>query len=118
MGDPGPQGEPGPAGEPGPPGPQGPSGFANVVVVTAKGAGGEVADANCPKEAPFGIAGGGAVDGKGGALEISAPITAGELSVDGQQPTGWRVKSATGGYTAYAICTVGEKPVEVPPEKE
>jgi hypothetical protein len=90
-----------------------------VVVVTAKGAGGEVADANCPKEAPLGIAGGGAGDGKGGALEISAPITAGELSVDGQQPTGWRVKSATGGYTAYAICTAaGEKSVEVPPEKE
>jgi len=90
-----------------------------VVVVTAKGAGGEVADANCPKEAPLAISGGGAVDGKGGDLEISAPITAGELSVDGQQPTGWRVKSAAGGYTAYAICTAaGEKPVEVPPEKE
>jgi len=90
-----------------------------VVVVTAKGAGGEVADANCPKEVPLGIAGGGAGDGKGGALEISAPITAGELSVDGQQPTGWRVKSAAGGYTAYAICAAaGEKPIEVPPEKE
>jgi hypothetical protein len=90
-----------------------------VVVVTAKGGGGEIADANCPKGAPLAIAGGGAVDGKGGDLEVSAPITAGELSVDGQQPTGWRVKSAAGGYTAYAICTAaGEKPGEVPPEKE
>lgn len=90
-----------------------------MVVVTAKGASGEVADADCPKEAPLAIAGGGAVDGKGGDLEISAPITSGELSVDGQQPTGWRVKSAAGGYTAYAICTAaGEKSVEVPPEKE
>lgn len=90
-----------------------------MVVVTAKGVSGEVADASCPKEAPLGIAGGGAVDSKGGDLEISAPITAGELSVDGQQPTGWRVKSAAGGYTAYAICTAaGGKSVEGPPEKE
>jgi Collagen triple helix repeat (20 copies) len=114
QGDPGPQGEPGAPGEPGP---QGPSGFAKVVVVTAAGANDEVADANCPKEMPLAIAGGGAVDGKGGDLEISAPITEGELSVDGQQPTGWRVKSA-GGYTAYAICTAtGGKPVEALPEK-
>jgi hypothetical protein len=89
-----------------------------VVVVTAAGANGEVADANCPKEMPLAITGGGAVDGKGGNLEISAPITEGELSVDGQQPTGWRVKSAAGGYTAYAICTAaGGKSVEVLPEK-
>lgn len=74
-------------------------------VVTAHGEAGEFADAICPKESPLAIAGGGATDGKGGALEISAPITKGELSIDGQQPTGWRVKAEGGTYTAYAICT-------------
>jgi hypothetical protein len=90
-----------------------------VVVVTAVGADGEFADARCPKETPLAIAGGGAVDGKGGQLEISAPLTAEELSVDGEQPTGWRVRSAVGSYTAYAICTAstGGKPVEVPEGK-
>lgn len=73
-------------------------------VVTAHGEAGEFADASCPKEAPLAIAGGGAADGKGGALEISAPITKGELSTEGQQPTGWRVKAEGGTYTAYAIC--------------
>ncbi|MET0304675.1 MAG: hypothetical protein ABW196_00415 [Solirubrobacterales bacterium] len=87
-----------------------------MVVVTALGGGGEIADARCPKEAPLAISGGGATDGKGGALEISAPITEGELSADGQQPSGWRVRSAAGSYTAYAICTAaGGKSVE-PPE--
>lgn len=75
------------------------------MVVTASGKGGEPADASCPKEAPLAISGGGAGDGKGGALEVSAPITGHELSVEGQQPTGWRVESAAGVYTAYAICT-------------
>ena len=57
------------------------------------------------------IGGGGATDGKGGELEISAPITDGELSLDGQRPTGWRVKSAAASYSAYAICAAaGEKP--------
>jgi hypothetical protein len=84
-------------------------------VVTALGGSGEVADARCPKEAPLAIGGGGATDGKGGELEVSAPITEGELSVDGQQPTGWRVKSLAGSYTAYAICAAGDaKPVEAP----
>jgi len=36
---------------------------------------------------------------------ISAPTTKGELSSDGQQPTGWRVRSDSGAYTAYALCT-------------
>lgn len=88
-----------------------------MVLVTALGGGGEAADARCPKEAPLAISGGGAADGKGGELEISAPITEGELSVDGQQPTGWRVKSTAASYTAYAICTAAGKSVEVPEEK-
>jgi hypothetical protein len=74
-------------------------------VITAHGGEGELADASCPKEAPLAIGGGGSVDdGKGGALEISAPITKGVLSANGQKPTGWRVKSAAGKYTAYVIC--------------
>lgn len=89
-----------------------------MIVVTALGGGGEAADAHCPKEAPLAIAGGGATDGKGGELEISAPITDGELSVEGQQPTGWRVKSLAGSYTAYAICAgAGAKSVEAPEGK-
>jgi hypothetical protein len=90
-----------------------------VVVVTALGGGGEAADARCPKEAPMAIGGGGATDGKGGGLEISAPITEGELSVDGQKPTGWRVRSPAESYTAYAICagSAGGKPVEAPEGK-
>jgi hypothetical protein len=75
-----------------------------VLVVTATGGAGEFADANCPKEAPTAIGGGGSAD-KGGLLEISAPITAGKLSGDGQKPSGWRVRSEAGSYTAYAICT-------------
>jgi hypothetical protein len=74
-------------------------------VITAHGAEGEPADASCPKEAPLVIGGGGSTDGKGGALEISAPITKGELSTDGQGPTGWRVKATAGKYTAYVLCT-------------
>jgi hypothetical protein len=100
----GPQGEPGPEGERGPEGPPGSGGFSGVVVVTAASEGGEPADANCPKEAPLAISGGGAGDGKGAALEISAPISGHELVHEGEQPTGWRVKAAAGTYTAYAIC--------------
>ena len=74
-------------------------------MVTARGGKGEPADANCPKEAPVAIGGGGSVEDKGGLLEISAPITAGELSGDGQKPTGWQVRSDAARYTAYAICT-------------
>jgi hypothetical protein len=72
--------------------------------VTAASEGGEPADASCPKEAPLAISGGGAGDGKGAALEISAPINGHELVHEGEQPTGWRVKAAAGTYTAYAIC--------------
>ncbi len=116
VGPEGPQGEPGPAGSEGPQGPAGPEGergpegppgaggIGSVLVVTAHGGGGEPVDANCPKEAPTAIGGGGSAE-KGGLLEISAPITEHELSVDGQQPTGWRVRSEAGIYTAYAICT-------------
>ena len=43
-----------------------------MVVVTSHGVGGEFADANCPKQAPLAIGGGGTTDGKGGELEISA----------------------------------------------
>jgi hypothetical protein len=120
QGEPGPQGESGPQGEQGlpgevgPEGPQGPEGPAStssvaaVVVVTAQGADGKPADATCPKRAPAAIGGGGATDGKGGTLEISAPTSEGELSTEGEQPTGWRVVSATGSYTGYAICAVAE----------
>jgi len=87
------------------------------VVVTAAAEGGEPADANCPKEAPLAISGGGAGDGKGAALEISAPLSGHGLVHEGQQPTGWRVKAAAGTYTAYAICAkAGGK--EVPEETE
>jgi hypothetical protein len=75
-----------------------------VVVITAQGEGGEPADAECPKEAPLASGGGGATDGKGAMLEISAPITDGKLTSAGRQPSGWRVQSAAGSYTAYAIC--------------
>ncbi len=75
--------------------------------MTARGADGEPADANCPKELPLAIAGGGSMDEKSGPLEISAPITKGALSSDGQQPTGWRVRSLSGRYTSYAICSGG-----------
>jgi hypothetical protein len=74
-------------------------------VITAHAEGGEVADATCPKEAPLAIGGGSVIDGKGGTLVISAPITGHELSTDGQQPTGWRVQASSGVYSAYAICT-------------
>ena len=75
-----------------------------MLVVTAHGAGDEAADASCPKEAPLAIGGGGSAE-KGGLLEISAPTTKGKLSGDGEKPSGWRVRSETGSYTAYAICT-------------
>jgi hypothetical protein len=76
-----------------------------VLVVTAHGGEGELADAHCPKEAPVAIGGGGSVEDKGGLLEISAPITGSELSGNGEKPTGWRVRSGSARYTAYAICT-------------
>ncbi len=85
------------------------------MVVTAHGAGGEPADAKCPKEAPLAIGGGGSAD-KGGLLEISAPTTKGKLSGDGEKPSGWRVRSESGSYTAYAICA-GAAPAE-PSEAE
>jgi hypothetical protein len=87
------------------------------VVVTAVSEGGEPADALCPKQVPLAIGGGGSGDGKGTAIEISAPITKHQLSVAGQRPDGWRVKSAAGSYTAYAICTAPGK-VESPEEEE
>ncbi len=74
-------------------------------VITARGAEGEPADANCPESMPIAIAGGGSMDEKGGALEISAPITKGKLSSNGQRPTGWRVRSQAGVYTAYVVCS-------------
>ncbi len=107
QGSAGPEGERGPQGEAGPEGPEGPqgtSGIGAVLVVTAHGGEGEFADARCPKEAPLAISGGGATEGKGGVLEISAPITDGERSGDGQAPSGWRVKATSGAYTSYAIC--------------
>lgn len=75
------------------------------MVVTAAGADGEPADAKCPKEKPLAIGGGGSAEDKGGVLQISAPITKGALSAEGQKPTGWRVRAEAGRYTAYAICT-------------
>jgi hypothetical protein len=87
-----------------------------VLVVTAHGGGGEPADASCPKEAPLAIGGGGSAE-KGGLLEISAPLTKGKLSGDGQTPNGWRVRSEVGSYTAYAICT-GTGPTEPTEEEE
>jgi hypothetical protein len=121
QGEPGPEGVPGPQGEPGPEGPEGPpgsGGFGSVRVVTAAGEGGEPADAQCPKQAPLAISGGGSGDGKGSVLEISAPITKRELTVEGQQPDGWRVKSAAGAYTAYAICTTAGGVESAAAEKE
>ena len=86
-------------------------------MVIAHGEGGEFADATCPKETPLAIGGGSAVDDKGGFVSISAPITGHELSGDGQQPTGWRVRVGSGAYTSYAICTkAGAK--EAPGEGE
>jgi len=87
-----------------------------VLVVTAHAAGGEPADASCPKAAPLAIGGGGSAE-KGGLLETSAPITKGKLSGDGQAPNGWRVRSEAGSYTAYAICT-GTGPTEPSEEEE
>jgi hypothetical protein len=80
-------------------------GVGEVRVITARGGEGEPADANCPESMPIAIAGGGSMDEKGGALEVSAPITKGTLSSDGQRPTGWRVRSQAGVYTAYVICS-------------
>jgi hypothetical protein len=76
-----------------------------VFVITAHGGEAEPADATCPKEAPLAIAGGSALDDKGGVILISAPITEHELSKDGQQPDGWRTKASAGSYTGYAVCT-------------
>lgn len=120
IGPEGPQGPAGPEGEVGPEGPPGVGGIGTVLVITARGGEGELADANCPKEAPVAIGGGGSVEDKGGLLEISAPITKGELSGDGQRPTGWRVRSEAARYTAYAICTSAGsvKPSEEGGEKE
>jgi hypothetical protein len=90
-------------------------------VVTAHAEGGEFADATCPKGTPLAIAGGNVIDDKGGTVLISAPITAGELSTDGQQPTGWRVRAGSGAYSSYAICTKAggkETPEEDEPEGE
>jgi hypothetical protein len=92
-------------------------GIGAVLVVTAEGGEGEFADAKCPKQAPLAIGGGGSAD-KGGLLEISAPITEGKLSGDGQQPTGWRVRSNSADYTAYAICTGAAPESTGDPEKE
>ncbi len=100
----GPEGPQGPIGETGPEGPPGAGGIGAVIVITAHAAAGEPADAVCPKEASLAIGGGGSAE-KGGLLEISAPLSAGKLSGDGQKPTGWRVVSGAGSYTAYAICT-------------
>jgi len=76
-----------------------------VIVVTAHGGEGEPADATCPKQAPLAIAGGSALDDKGGVIVVSAPITEHELSKDGRQPDGWRTMASAGIYTGYAICT-------------
>jgi hypothetical protein len=109
---------PGPEGQPGPEGPPGKGGLNTVRVITARGGEGEPADANCPKETPVAIGGGGSVEDKGGALGISAPITGHELSADGQQPTGWRVLAGGPSYTAYAICTSASGKVTEQEEKE
>jgi hypothetical protein len=86
-------------------------------VITAHGGEGEPADAVCPKEAPIAIGGGGSIEDKGGLLEVSAPLSKGHLSADGQRPSGWRVRSMAGHYTAYAICT-GAGHASEGPEKE
>ena len=117
VGPQGPAGEQGPIGETGPEGPAGVGGIGAVLVITAEGGEGEFADARCPKQAPLAIGGGGSAD-KGGLLEISAPITDHELSGDGQQPTGWRVRSNSSDYTAYAICTGAAPESTADPEKE
>jgi hypothetical protein len=113
----GPAGEQGPIGDTGPEGPAGVGGIGAVLVITAEGGEGEFAEAKCPKQAPLAIGGGGSAD-KGGLLEISAPITDHELSGDGQQPTGWRVRSNAADYTAYAICTGAAPESTGDPEKE
>jgi hypothetical protein len=87
-------------------------------VITAHGEAGEAADATCPKGTPLAISGGSAIDDKGGTVLISAPISGHELSVDGQKPTGWRVRAATGAYTSYAICTKGAAKEAPEEEKE
>ena len=75
-------------------------------MIVAHGADGEPADANCPESFPIAVSGGGSIDdSKGGALQVSAPITKGKLSANGQRPSGWRVSSALGVYTAYAVCS-------------
>lgn len=88
--------------------------------MTASAEGGEPADASCPKEAPLAISGGGSGDGKGAALEISAPISGHELTHEGEQPSGWRVKAAAGTYVAYAICAKagGKEAVEETEEEK
>jgi hypothetical protein len=93
-----------------------------VVVITAHAEAGEVADANCPKGTPLAISGGSVIDEKGGTVLISAPITEHDLSKDGRQPDGWRVRASSGAYTAYAICTRAgakeELEEEVEPKKK
>ncbi len=89
--------------------------------MTAASEGGEPADANCPKGAPLAISGGGSGDGKGAALEISAPLHGHGLVHEGEQPTGWRVTAALGAYVAYAICAKAgnkEPPVEETEEEK
>jgi hypothetical protein len=88
-----------------------------VVVITAHSEAGEFADATCPKGAPLAISGGSVIDEKGGTLLISAPLSGHELSVNGEKPTGWRVRATSGAYTSYVLCTkVGVK--ESPEEEE
>jgi hypothetical protein len=93
-------------------------GIGAVLVVTADGGKGEPADAICPPQAPLAIGGGGSVSDRGGLLEISAPLTKGQLSGDGQAPGGWRVRSEAGHYTAYVICTGGAVEPTEESEKE
>ena len=77
-------------------------GIGTVLVVTAQGGEGELADAICPKQAPVAIGGGGSVEDKGGVLSISAPIAAGELAGDGTTPNGWRAMSEA--RSPHGIC--------------
>jgi hypothetical protein len=117
----GPEGQQGPEGPQGPEGEEGPAGagIKVVVVITARGGAGEPADAICPKGAPLAISGGGAVEDKGGTLDVSAPLSHHELASEGHRPDGWRVISAADRYTAYAICTsVAGKGEEAPEETE
>ncbi len=76
-------------------------------MIIAVGSEGEPADAICPESLPIAISGGGSMDDKGGPLQTSAPITKGRLSANGERPVGWRVRSAEGSYTAYALCSAG-----------